>query len=471
MMALTFPGWRWMVLAGALLVAALLMTILSKSFAYGVGHAERPIIEFVAIYGAWWAAFAGSFWMLKSRREKPGLAFIVTVAIALRGILFASDLIQENDVYRYVLDGQVLLHGGNPYEFSPLEVSENGKPEFRESLNVEQAQTVMNRIGYPAIPTVYPPVAQAAFAAGSAVGGWSWIGQRVVFTTVDLLLIGALIYLEKLLAVPSYWLLLYAWNPLVLKEVTNSAHLDVLVALFIILLVAGISRFDSTGSKVWIGVAALCWGLAVLTKVYPLILGPACFFWMARRGKKLGYLVLFGGIGTMVVVIGLVPFIGVGVEQLTEGIRTYASGWRMNEGAFALFSWLFPNPRSVSWLVIGLVAIVVPLLHRKRSSNTFVEILQWVLLVWFLLIPAVFPWYAIPLAALSVLSPRSRTALPVLAVSGAVVFYYLSFFYNYRGYSSEWWFWTRLAEHGMIWGLILVSFLPWFSGRRKTDLV
>jgi hypothetical protein len=176
MMALTFPGWRWTALAGVLLVTALLMTVLSKSYVYGVGHAERPITQFIAIYGAWWAAFAGSFWMLKSRREKPGLPFIVAVAIVLRVILFTSDLIQENDVYRYVLDGQVLLHGGNPYEFSPLEVSENGTPEFRESLNSEKAQTVINRIGYPAIPTVYPPAAQLAFAAGSAVGGWRSVG-------------------------------------------------------------------------------------------------------------------------------------------------------------------------------------------------------------------------------------------------------------------------------------------------------
>ena len=97
-----------------------------------------------------------------------------------------------------------------------------------------------------------------------------------MFTTVDLLLIGALIYLVKVLVVPPCWLLLYAWNPLVLKEVTNSTHLDVLVAFFIILLVAAISLFSSTGSKVWIGVAAFAWGMAVLTKVYPLILGPAC---------------------------------------------------------------------------------------------------------------------------------------------------------------------------------------------------
>ncbi len=456
-MASNFPGWRWWALAGVLLLSALLMTLLSKSFVYGVGHAERPIVHFVALYGIWWGAFAASFWMLKSRREQPGLVFIIAVAVALRVILFASDLIQENDVYRYVLDGQVLLHGGNPYEFSPLEVSEMGTPALRESLAAEDAQTVLNRIGYPSIPTVYPPAAQLAFAAGSAVGGWNWIGQRVVFTLVDLLVIGVLVYLLKLFSVPSYWLILYVWNPLVLKEVTNSTNLDILVALFIILLVIGISRFCSTGSKVWIGFAALSWGLAVLAKVYPLILGPACLIWLYKRGKKLEEPVLFGGIGTAVIILGLVPFFGIGAIQLTEGIVTYASDWRMNEGAFAVFSWLFSNPRMTSWAVIALVAIVLPLLHRERTVDAFVRVIQWILLVWFLLLPAVFPWYAIPLAGLLVLSPGSRTAVPLVVLSGAVVLYYLSFFYDYRGYQSEWWDWTRLIEHALIWGSILIS--------------
>ena len=455
-----------MALAGVSLAAALLMTLLSKSFVYGVGHAERPIIQFVALYGIWWGAFAASFWMLKSRREKPGLVFIVAVAVALRVILFASDLIQENDVYRYVLDGQVLLHGGNPYEFSPLEVSEMGMPALRGSLAAEDAQTVLHRIGYPSIPTVYPPAAQLTFAVGSALGGWSWMGQRAVFTLVDFLVIGALVYLLSLLSVPSYWLILYAWNPLVLKEVTNSTHLDVLAALFIILLVIGISRFDSSGSKLWVGLAALCWGLAVLAKIYPLILGPACLGWLYMRKKKLELPILFGGIGTLVIILGWVPFLGVGANQLVEGISTYASDWRMNEGVFTLFAWLFPNPRLISWAVIASIAIMLPLLQRERSVDGFVRTVQWILLIWFLLVPAVFPWYAIPLAVLLVPSPGSRAAVPLIVLSGAVVLYYLTFFYDYHGYPSEWWAWTRLIEHAVIWSSILLALLP-FSKRRS----
>jgi len=464
-MAPNSPGWRWLALAGVSLAAALLMTLLSKSFVYGVGHAERPIIQFIALYGIWWSTFALSFLMLKSSREKPGLVFILAVTVALRVILFASDLIQENDVYRYVLDGQVLLHGGNPYEFAPLEVPEKGIPALRESLAAEDAQTVLHRIGYPAIPTVYPPAAQLAFAAGSALGGWSWVGQRVVFTLADFFVIGALVYLLGLLAVPSYWLILYAWNPLVLKEVTNSTHLDVLVTLFIILLVIGISRFDSSGSKLWIVLAALCWGLAVLTKIYPLILGPACLVWLYRRKKKLELLILFGGTGALVIILGLVPFLGIGASQLAEGILTYASDWRMNEGVFALFYWLFPNPRLISWAVIALTAVMLPLLHRERSVIAFVGSIQWILLVWFLLIPAVFPWYAIPLVGLLVVTPRSRVAVPLIVLSGIAVLYYLTFFFDYRDYPSEWWVLTRLVEHAVIWSAILLSLLPFLERR------
>ena len=61
--------------------------------------------------------------------------------------------------------------------------------------------------------------------------------------------------------------------------------------------------------------------------------------------------------------------------------------------------------------------------------GSLVEDLQWVLLIWFLLIPAPFPWYALPIMALLPLRPRlSAVSGASLMLSGVSAAYYLSFF-------------------------------------------
>ncbi len=60
----------------------------------------------------------GFFWLAKSRGRGP-LLLILAVGGLVRLVLLPSSLIQENDVYRYVLDGQVLMAAQNPYRLSP----------------------------------------------------------------------------------------------------------------------------------------------------------------------------------------------------------------------------------------------------------------------------------------------------------------------------------------------------------------
>ena len=106
--------------------------------------------------------------------------WIIFISITARVILVPSNLIQENDVYRYVLDGQVLLNGENPYRYSPLLISElSERSSLRKELEKPEALTVLSRISYPEIPTLYPPMAQVIFAVGTHISGWNWMGQRL----------------------------------------------------------------------------------------------------------------------------------------------------------------------------------------------------------------------------------------------------------------------------------------------------
>ena len=464
-------AWRrgtWPAASLLLLLSCAGWTWLSFQFDYGEGHAERPILAFVLLYVCAWAGFFLGYLQLRRAQRKASLLLILATALAARLVLLPSGLIQENDVYRYVLDGQVLLSGGNPYEQSPVELSLLPPEPLEQALSDPKAEEVISRIGYADIPTLYPPVAQAAFAAGGLISGWNWIGLRILFTLVDVALIGLIVLLLTRMGSPPSRVLLYAWNPLVLKEVTNSVHVDILPAFFVVLLMVALERIRVYGGWNWLLAASGSMAAAVLSKLYPILLLPAAFrFVSSVSGEKKA--ITFAAGSLVGVVLGYLPFSPLGLDRLTEGLRTYAERWRMNQGAFDLLEHLLPQPRLACAILILTVAVAVPWVRlRSRGSPVeLIEVCQWVLLFWFLLLPAPFPWYAVVLAALLPATLRfALTAPAVVALSGAAGLYYLSFYYEYQQLPEAWWTWTRLAQHVLIWGTLGFT---WLQSRRRGD--
>ena len=331
-------GWRrgtWPAASLLIILSCAGWTWLSFQFDYGEGHADRPILTFVLLYACAWTGFFLGYLQLRRRDRQAPLLLILATAVVARLLLFPSGLIQENDVYRYVLDGQVLSAGVNPYQQSPLELSLLPPEPLERALSDPQAQEVISRIGYAEIPTLYPPAAQAAFAVGGLLGGWNWTGLRVLFTLVDLALIGLIVLLLTRLGSSPSRVLLYAWNPLVLKEVTNSVHLDILPAFFVVLLILSLERMQVRGGWPWLLAAAGSMAGGVLSKLYPILLLPAAFRFVSRvsGGKKA---VTFAAGSLMGIVLGYLPFSPLGLDRLTEGLRSYAERWTMNQGAFDL---------------------------------------------------------------------------------------------------------------------------------------
>jgi hypothetical protein len=441
-----------------LLLVSISWTLLSREFVYGQGHTERPIIEYLLLYLVAWGAFVFGFFDLVRRKEGPSLSTILTVAVLARLMLLPSGLIQENDVYRYVLDGQVILSGENPFEYSPLVLPEMASENLSPNLELPEAQKVLLRVGYPEVPTIYPPVAQLAFAAGGYLSGWNWMGQRIIFLAVDLLLIIALILVLKSFAFSTSWVMIYAWNPLVLKEITNSAHLDVLVAFFLVVVLLALFKCERTPSFLWVSVPAAALAFAILSKFYPLLLIPACLLFLRRIGAGMVRISQFCAVVAVVVVLGYVPFLTVDPARLISGLAVYAQQWRMNDGFFSILEALFPNPRLVGSSIIAVMAISIPFFRSNRTVADLATCFQWILLIWYLTIPTPYPWYAVPLVALAATRPNGAATLVVIVLSGVTCLYYLSFYYEYHNYPADWWFWTRALEHSFVW---LTMFLTW----------
>jgi alpha-1,6-mannosyltransferase len=208
---------------------------------------------------------AAVFLILTQPVDRFTFPVILVVAIACRiAVLFAEPYL-SSDIYRYVWDGIVQHAHISPYRYVP------GDPvlSFLRAPNQDIFDNI-NRRDY--AHTIYPPAAQALFYL------ITWISPTVTFMkTIMVLFEGvtmyALITLLRYLGVRREQSLLYAWCPILIWEIAGSGHLDSAAMAFITL--ALIARYRKKPV-----LTGLFLAMAVLLKLYPLVLFPALY----RRG-------------------------------------------------------------------------------------------------------------------------------------------------------------------------------------------
>jgi alpha-1,6-mannosyltransferase len=206
-----------------------------------------------------------AFLILTQPVDRFTFPMILVVAIACRlAALFAEPCL-SSDIYRYVWDGVVQHAHISPYRYVP------GDPilAFLRAPHQDTFDNI-NRRDY--AHTIYPPAAQALFYL------ITWISSTFTFMkTVMVLFEGvtmyALITLLYHLGVRREQILLYAWCPVIIWEIAGSGHLDSAAMAFIAL--ALLARYRKQPV-----LTGLFLAIAVLLKLYPLVLLPALY----RRG-------------------------------------------------------------------------------------------------------------------------------------------------------------------------------------------
>lgn len=452
-----------------LLVAELATCIISMQFVWGEGHTERPIIAVLLIQSFAFMGFCGAIYVCARRSARLSGGLVLLIAALLRITLLNSELIQEADCYRYVLDGMVFNLGRNPYELAPETLKSDASDYYGDVFSGADAQRVLARVGYPELRTVYPPLAQHFFALGAWLTPWDWFGQRIVFVSLDVILVGLILFALRAFGLPAYWAIFYAWNPLVLKEVSNSVHLDSLVALCVTALcitLMALARKRRVSLLILLGFLFAC---AVLAKIWPLIFAPVCAAALLRagwrRGSIDGAIMLVACMVTALLVSA--PFLDVPPALLVETLRVYAVEWVRNAGAFGLLNAFLPYPREISYALIAAFALIAAWrVYRcdvDQLPETVPAAMSAIALFWFLLQPAAFPWYAVTAIALGALRP----GLWIVVLSGVFAFYYLLFYVEYHDLPA----WHKqliaLVQHVPVW----LAFGYWlcYGWRRKRE--
>jgi hypothetical protein len=252
----------WQTNAALLLIGAALFFLCRQL----VSEYNHFTIGFSGVSG--WSSIlylAAAFLILTQPVDRFTFPILLTVAIACRlAVLFAEPYL-SSDIYRYVWDGIVQHAHISPYRYVP------GNPvlEFLRAPNQDIFDNI-NRRDY--AHTIYPPAAQALFYL------ITWISPTVTFMKTAMVLFEgvtmyALIQLLRNLGIRREQTLLYAWCPVIIWEIAGSGHLDSAAMAFIAL--ALLARYRKQPI-----LTGLFLAIAILLKLYPLVLLPALY----RRG-------------------------------------------------------------------------------------------------------------------------------------------------------------------------------------------
>jgi hypothetical protein len=444
---------RWCFVAGSLLLA-LQLGLARLSFQF---TPDRPMLArpFAALLGLTLSAslvwLVGIYAFRRSAMDRVLLGWLLGIGVLLRIISFASTPILETDYFRYLWDGAVTAHGLNPFAYAPIDVlvadEETNLPAPLQTLG-EQGSEVLSQVNHGDLRTIYPPVAQAAFALAYRLRPWSLNAWREVLLLFDLTTVGLLVLLLQRLQLPLSYLVIYGWNPLLLKEIYNSAHMDAVVLPFVLAALYLALRHHF----VW---AAFLLGLAVGAKVWPGLLLPILLRPLVAQPRRLLQALL---VFALVSAAMFYPIWHAGLES-DAGFTAFSQRWQMNDSAFMLIAWgaeqvarlLRLNGAMVQPLArasTGLLLLLVLLWRLRQQTNDETSVCESCLLVvaaLFLLSPVQFPWYALWLLPLVTLRPRGSLLLLLVLLP----LYYLRFYFVARDQ-------TKLFDNGIVW----LEFLP-----------
>ncbi len=524
--------WLLIVQGTVMLAIFAVLTKLSGAFEYSQPQVCRPLKLVLTLFAASFGCYLIALSRALRTESKYLLHVIVAFAVLFRLVMLVSVPIQEIDIYRYIWDGNVTLAGVSPFSYAPQQVIESNRSEAHEELaalgelrdSSIAKQTVLERIHYGSVPTVYPPVSQAVFAAAAATTPKQASFEthvnimKVWIVAFDVLTILLIYWTLKLADAHVGWLVAYAWCPLVMKEFANSGHLDSIAVCFSVAAVVCVMRANYghavLNQKRQLGlqlIGSVMLALAIGAKLYPVVLTPLVLLtaWKKSGWRQALFAATVLGATTLCV---LSPLIRSTNDQASmtaettdpqEGLKVFLSHWMMNDFIFLNLAentvpdrlrgegeprpWFVVVPDSVRETITRLTselfgvdehraafcfartttAVIFGVLAlyfawRASQANTNADWLRWVFLTlaWFWLLLPTLNPWYWIWAMPWICFARSRVWL---LMSGLLFLYYLRFFLDAHFVDQRVWLTVPLSGAAFFdYVVVWFEYLPWF---------
>lgn len=342
----------------------------------------------------------------RTLRGSPPRAYsvVIVVAVAMRAIPLASPMFLSSDMFRYIWDGRVQLHGINPYVYLPADPA-------LAPLRDQTIYPFVNRKKY--ARTIYPPIAELVFRAVAWVSE-APVAMRAAMVGFEAIAIAALTLVLLRVGAPPARVLIYAWNPLAAWEFAGNGHVDAIAigCIGLALLAVTLRQRAATG----ITLAA-----AVLVKYLPAVIAPA--FW-----RRWDWRLPAAALATAAILYA--PYLDAGRFLLgylpgyahEEGLETGSGFWLL-----AGLSRIAPLPGWADPAYLAALALLLAVLGwRATTSGAEVEPVRAaacsgrLITVTMLGISAHYPWY-FPWACVPAVVAPQRAAIYLGAA--ALLFY------------------------------------------------
>jgi hypothetical protein len=380
----------------------------------------------------------------------------------MRLVAVFSTPVLEDDYYRYLWDGAVAVNGFNPYRYAPLDIQQyqTGSQNIPRRLGelAKRSGDIAEHINYPWLRTIYPPIAQAGFALAYLISPFSLMAWRLVLMGFDL----AALWLIGRQRLPGVALIIYWWNPLLVKETYNSGHLDIMLIPFLVMAAVASGREKPL-------LATSCLGVAAGIKLWPIVLAPIAWRPLLRCPRRL---VAALSILAAFLIMSLFPFFFTGLDT-SSGFMAYSRYWEMNDAVYTIYRWalglisgVFGAGPTIARMLPRVLFTVLILCwafwaagHTRTPADAGRHYLT-VVAALFVLSPTQFPWYYLWLLPFLALNPNA----PLIIYTALLSLFYLRPYFTSRSMTS-------IFDHGIVWlehGPVLVLLIrQWWLSRKE----
>ena len=423
-------NWRFAVY---LLIAALLVLINYCTL-------RTEFTQLIVLYSSVFALFA---LVIRYWEDEYLVTEAKFVGIALRFIILFSLPNLTDDFYRFIWDGQLLLHHQNPYASMPDSVVSQQFFGIRSDVLNMHLYDQLNSKPY---FTIYPPLSQCLFA----ITGWMSNGNmflQIVLLKFSIFLFeaGSILLLPRILQqlqLPAKNQLLYTLNPLIILELTGNLHFEAIMVFFMLTAIWLLQKNKFT-------LSAVAFGFAIGAKLWPIMLLPLFFRYIGLK-KTIQYCLISGVTALAVLFPMVMQYVNV-----ASSLNLYFQQFEFNGSIYYVLRWLIN--KDAHFESFSLMRKLLPLatffgiiiLSIRYKRDQFFSAMLIAFSIYCLFATTVHPWYLTPLIMLSVLS---NYRYPIL---WSLLIYFTYITYINPSYPEN--YWVVFGEYFILIGYTIVE--------------
>jgi hypothetical protein len=361
-------------------------------------------------------------------------------AIAFRLCLLPGFPVLEDDIFRYLWDGYLVVENGSAYGLLP-------ELYYTSTQLPASIHNVLSLVSNPDIPTVYGPITEWLFAIAYIMAPGEIWPLKLIILIFD---IGFLLIMANWLSAKR--LLLLSWCPLMVLQFSLNAHIDIVAIFFLVAAITALLRHYPW----WL--PPLLIGLAVGCKIFALLAAP----FLISQWRQ-------GVVITLFLAVLYVPLILSGNSEF-DGLLVMSTQWAFNSPSYIFGELLFGD--SIGRIInqILFIAGYILILIRFTSNHEITRRVMGCFYVYTLLmfcIPVVNAWY---LAWLLIFAPLTRQNWPWIFAT--TVWMTLLTGINLQSDTLELYEMPLsiiLVEYGIVGAVLIWEFgVPWFRRWRST---